>query len=70
MIRRWGGRYFMRWYGIFDGKWVGTYEVVGYPFDVLKCPKCGNENLHYWEGQVGQDYMGNDEYGCANQFIT
>lgn len=46
-------------------EWVGSFEIVDYPYqDKVICPKCGGD-VTWWEGQTGEEWDGSAIYeGC------
>jgi len=55
-------KYTLTWHDEETGDHVQTVEYHESFGSSPPCPKCGKKT-HYWEGQIDQDFMGNDIQG-------
>lgn len=54
----------VKWFDLDTFEEVGEFPLQLADNDDYICPKCGSPAV-YWEGQIGQDYMGNDIRGWS-----
>jgi len=53
----------IEWFDMNQGDSIGKFPT-DLTLDNAPCPKCGKP-CDYWEGQIGEDRMGNAEYGWS-----
>jgi len=58
-------RHVIEWFNMETDDSIGYYPIEQtYDLEALICPKCGGAT-EYWEGQIDQDFMGNDIRGYS-----